>query len=133
MIESVSEILVRYSETDMMGIVYHANYLPWLEIGRTEMLRERGLPYSEIEARGVLLPVLSININYRKPARYDETITIITRMPQKPFVKISLEYELKRGDELLATASSAHAFMNREAQAIKTPRFFLDTIAKDFV
>ncbi len=132
MIESVSEILVRYSETDMMGIVYHANYLTWLEIGRTEMLRERGLPYNEMEAQGILLPVLSINVNYRKPARYDDRITIITRMPEKPYVKIKLEYEIKRDTELLATASSMHAFMNRDTQPIKTPRFFLDTIGKEF-
>ena len=132
MIESVSEITVRYSETDMMGIVYHANYLTWLEIGRTEMLRECGLPYSEMEEQGILLPVLSININYCKPARYDEVITITTRMNEKPFVKIALEYEIHRGKELLSTASSTHAFMNRDAHPIKTPRFFLDTISKEF-
>ena len=96
------------------------------------MLREHGVPYSEMEAQGILLPVLEISMKYRRPARYDEEITIITRMHQKPFVKIHLDYEVKKGDELLATAKSMHAFMNRSAQPIKTPRYFLDAISQKF-
>lgn len=129
MIESVSKINVRYSETDAMGIVYHANYLPWLEIGRTQLLKEIGFPYKQLEEDGLLLPVLEINLKYKKPARYDEEITIITRIKEKPFVKIRLEYEVKREEELLVTGSSVHAFMNRNAQPIKAPRHFIDSIS----
>lgn len=132
MLQCVTDIVVRYAETDMMGIVYHANYLPWLEIGRTQLLRERGLPYKEIEAKGLLLPVLEVNVKYKRPAKYDDTLTIVTRMPEKPFVKIRMEYEVKREDELLATASTVHAFMNRSGQAVKVPGFFLDAMADCF-
>lgn len=128
MIESVTEIQVRYAETDMMGIVYHANYLPWLEIGRTQLLREKGLPYKEIEEHGLFLPVLEVNIKYKRPAKYDDVITIVTRLADKPFVKIRMDYEVKRGEELLATASTLHAFMNREGQAVRAPGFFKEAM-----
>lgn len=132
MIESVTEIQVRYAETDMMGIVYHANYLPWLEIGRTQLLREKALPYKEIEALGLFLPVLEVNIRYKRPAKYDDIVTVASRIAEKPFVKILIEYEVRRGDELLATATTLHAFMNREGQAVKAPAFFRDAMAKYF-
>ncbi len=132
MLESVAEIVVRYAETDMMGIVYHANYLPWLEIGRTQLLRERGLPYRELEERGFLLPVLEINVQYKRPAKYDDAVTVITRMKEKPFVKIVMDYEVRRGPELLATARSVHVFMNREGQAVKIPPFFTAAIEQAF-
>ena len=132
MLECAAEVVVRYAETDMMGIVYHANYLPWLEIGRTQLLRERGLPYRELEARGFLLPVLEIAVQYKRPAKYDDLVTIVTRMKEKPFVKIRMDYEVKRGDELLATAHSVHVFMNREGQAVKIPPFFNAAIAQAF-
>ena len=132
MLECVTDIVVRYAETDMMGIVYHANYLPWLEIGRTQLLRDNGLPYKDIEAQGLFLPVLEVSVKYRRPARYDDTVTIVTRMREKPFVKIHLEYEVKRDEDLLATATSVHAFMNSEGQAVRVPTFFNDAMAPFF-
>lgn len=133
MIESVTEIQVRYSETDMMGIVYHANYLPWLEIGRTELLRENDLPYKEIEARGLMLPVLNVEVQYKRPAKYDDLVTIYTRIKEKPFLKIKIGYEVKRGDELLALASTTHAFMNPEGQPVRPPDFFREAMDKKFI
>ena len=124
MIESVTNIQVRYAETDMMGIVYHANYLPWMEIGRTELLREHGLPYKEIEARGLMLPVLDVSVTYKRPARYDDT--------EKPLVKIKIAYELTRGHELLATASTTHAFMTPDGRPSKPPDFFREAIDSKF-
>lgn len=132
MIVSEHQLEVRYAETDMMGIVYHANYLPWLELGRTQLLKERGLPYKVLESKGYLLPVLEINVKYRRPAHYDDRITIVTTMADRPLVKIRLDYEVKRGDELLATAYSLHAFMNRQGQALKAPKFFLDAFDRIF-
>lgn len=132
MIESVSEIQVRYAETDMMGIVYHANYLPWLEIGRTDLLRNKGLPYKEIEERGIFLPVLEVNVKYRRPAKYDDRIAIHTRISEKPYLKIHIDYELKRGDELIATARTVHAFMSKSGQPIKIPAFFKDAMDREF-
>ncbi len=116
----------------MMGIVYHANYLPWMEIGRTELLRENGLPYKEIEDRGLMLPVLNVSVQYKRPAKYDDTVTIRTRITEKPFLKIKIAYELTRGDDLLATANTTHAFMTPEGRPTKPPAFFRETIASKF-
>src|ERR1044071_1664269 len=110
MITSRSQISVRYAETDMMGVVYHGSYLPWFEIGRTTLLKEVGLPYRKLEEDGYRLPVLEVNAKYFRPAVYDDTLTIITTMRDKPILRIKLEYEVRRGDELLATGSTGHAF-----------------------
>src|SRR5687768_2534532 len=101
MIESRCQVTVRYAETDMMGVVYHGNYLPWFEIGRTTLLKELGLPYRELEESGFRLPVLEVGAKYFRPAVYDDTLTIVTRMKEKPVLRIHLEYEVRRGDELL--------------------------------
>ncbi|MXO78345.1 YbgC/FadM family acyl-CoA thioesterase, partial [Paenibacillus sp. OT2-17] len=73
-----ASLRVRYQESDQMGVVYHANYLNWFEIGRTEMIRQAGFNYRSMEERGVLLPVIEINAKYASPARYDDLITIYT-------------------------------------------------------
>ncbi|MBC2604845.1 acyl-CoA thioesterase [Pelagicoccus albus] len=132
MIESVSEVRVRYAETDMMGIVYHANYLPWMEIGRTEMLRENGLPYKEIEDQGLMLPVLAVDLQYKRPAKYDDIVTVVSRIEEKPTLKIKITYELKREEELLATGSTTHVFMNQHGQPVKPPPYFRDALDKHF-
>ena len=103
MIQSRTEIAVRYAETDMMGVVYHGSYLPWFEVGRTTLLREQGLPYRELEAGGFRLPVLEVAVRYLKPARYDDAVTIVTTLRERPLLRIRLEYEVLRGSELLAT------------------------------
>ena len=132
MIESRTQTEVRYSETDMMGIVYHANYLSWLEMGRINLLKEHGLSYRQMEEEGLLLPVLEIQLKFIKPARFEDQIVITTWMRSMPYVKIKLEYEISRGEEILATGHSLHAFMNREARPIKTPKVFLDKMRDSF-
>lgn len=132
MIESVSEIQVRYSETDMMGIVYHANYLPWLEIGRTDMLRKYGLPYSELESKGYFLPVLEVNLKYKRPARYDDCIQIHTRMKEEPSIRLKIDYVVQRNNELLVTGHTTHAFINSDGMPLKPPAFFREAMAKLF-
>src|SRR5215207_4619698 len=99
MIESRAQIVVRYAETDMMGVVYHGSYLPWLEIGRTELLKNHGLPYRELEAEGFFLPVLEVSVRYLRPAKYDDEVTIVTTLREKPSLRIRMEYELFRENE----------------------------------
>ena len=106
MITSRASVSVRYAETDMMGVVYHGSYLPWLEIGRTTLLKEHGLPYRELEAEGFFLPVLEVGLRYLRPAKYDDTINITTFLREKPTLRIRMEYELHRGDELLANIAN---------------------------
>jgi acyl-CoA thioester hydrolase len=121
MIQSRAQVVVRYAETDMMGVVYHGNYLPWFEIGRTTLLKEMSLPYRQLEAEGYRLPVLEVGAKYFRPALYDDTITIVTTLNEKPLLRIRLEYEVKRGDELLATGFTVHAFIDREGKPVRPP------------
>lgn len=121
MLESRTQITVRYAETDMMGIVYHGNYLPWFEVGRTTLLKECGLPYKELEAQGYHLPVIELGVKYSRPALYDDTLTIITRLRERPSLRIRLDYEVKRGDELLVTGFTEHAFINKEGMPVRPP------------
>ena len=121
MIRSRAEVTVRYAETDMMGVVYHGSYLPWLEIGRTTLLKELGLPYRDLESQGYFLPVLEVNIKYHRPAVYDDVVTVITTLRDRPLLRIELEYEVRRGEELLATAKMVHAFIDRSGKPVRPP------------
>lgn len=121
MIQSRTQITVRYAETDMMGVVYHGSYLPWFEVGRTTLLKEMGLAYRQLEADGYRLPVLEVTAKYFRPALYDDTITIVTTMREKPLLRIRLEYEVRRGEELLATGHTVHAFIDREGKPVRPP------------
>ena len=125
MIVSKAEVRVRYAETDMMGIAYHGNYLPWFEIGRTTLLREQGLPYLELERLGYRLPVLEVRAKYKRPALYDDVLTIETTMRDRPILRIQLDYRILRGTELLATGHTEHAFINHDNQPVRPPAAFV--------
>ena len=126
MLESRTQITVRYAETDMMGIVYHGNYLPWFEVGRTTLLKECGLPYRELEAQGYLLPVTELGMKFHKPALYDDTVTVITQLRERPLLRIRLDYEVRRGDELLVTGFTIHGFINKTGEPVRPPAAFTE-------
>ena len=105
----------------MMGVVYHGSYLPWFEVGRTTLLKEMGLAYRQLEADGYRLPVLEVSAKYFRPALYDDMLTIVTTMTDKPLLRIRLEYEVRRGEELLATGFTVHAFVDREGKPVRPP------------
>lgn len=99
----VSELRVRYSETDQMGVVYHAEYLVWCEVGRTDFIRGLGLPYAELERRGTSLAVAEASIRYHAPARYDDLIRVETRLVEVRSRAITFEYLIRHavsGDRL---------------------------------
>jgi acyl-CoA thioester hydrolase len=89
-----TSLRVRYCECDPMGVAHHASYLPWLEIGRTEMLRASGRSYASLEREGVLLVIVKIEVKYRRPVRYDEVIEIRTRLTGSSRVKLEHAYEV---------------------------------------
>lgn len=124
MLVSHTQITVRYAETDMMGIVYHGNYLPWFEVGRTTLLKECGLPYRDLEAQGYYLPVLEVGCKYLRPARYDDVLTIVTTLKEKPLLRIRLEYEVLRGEEKLVTGFTTHGFINKSGEPVRPPASF---------
>jgi acyl-CoA thioester hydrolase len=129
-IQSRVQVTVRYAETDMMGIVYHANYLPWFEVGRTTLLKEIGVPYRKLEEEGYRLPVLEVSAKYVRPAVYDDTLEIVTTLRDRPLLRIYLEYEVRRGDELLATGTTVHAFVDREGRPVRPPAWAVEMLTK---
>jgi acyl-CoA thioester hydrolase len=132
MIQSRTQITVRYAETDMMGVVYHGSYLPWFEIGRTTLLKEHGLSYRQLEADGFRLPVLEVTAKYLRPALYDDLLTVITTMRERPLLRIRLDYEIRREEELLATGTTTHAFIDREGRPVRPPPHFARTMSTLF-
>ena len=132
MIAARAQVTVRYAETDMMGIVYHANYLPWFEVARTQLLREQGFPYRQLEADGFRIPVLEVSAQYRRPALYDDTLTIIATIREKPLLRIRIDYEVFRSDELLATGQSAHAFCDLHGRPTRPPAAFVARMTEAF-
>jgi acyl-CoA thioester hydrolase len=126
------QVTVRYAETDMMGIVYHANYLPWFEVGRTTLLKEIGVPYRKLEEEGFRLPVLEVSAKYLRPAVYDDTLDIVTTLHERPLLRIYLEYEVRRGEEILATGTTVHAFVDRNGRPVRPPSWAAETISKAF-
>lgn len=113
---------VRYQETDQMGVVYHANYLNWFEVGRTELIRELGMPYQTLEARGLLLPVIEADLKFRSPARYDDLVTIDTKVIDATNLRIRFAYEIKRGEELLVSGGTHHVWLNRDWKPVRIDR-----------
>lgn len=132
MLESRTSIRVRFAETDMMGIVYHGSYLPWLEVGRTRLLEEFGFNYRKLHESGYHVPVLDLSIKYRYPAHYDDEVTIKTVIRERPGIRIKIEYEILRGDQLLVTARTQHAFINHEGAPTRPPADFLAACARQF-
>ena len=124
-----NEILVRirYGETDQMGVVHHGNYALYLEMGRTEWLREFGISYSEMEKTGIMLPVISMALNFKKSAVYDDLIKVKTKLKKTPSVKIEFEYEiLNESDEILVEANTVLAFINMKTKRpMPCPDFLL--------
>lgn len=115
---------VRYAECDPMGVAHHTAYPVWFEMGRTELLREsqgHALTYRDLETRGILLAVVSLNVKYKRPARYDDLLTLHTSIVNIGHAKIEHEYELLRDGVLLATASTTLACLDRDGRPSPLP------------
>ena len=123
-------IRVRYGETDQMGVVYHGNYPQYLELGRVEWLRALGISYAKMEETGYILPVTGIRIEYKKPAVYDQLITIRTRLRNIPTVRISFDFEIEsENGEILATAQTDLAFLDSKTRRpVRCPDYILDKL-----
>lgn len=116
MYTSITQIRVRYSETDRMGYVYYGNYAEYLEVARVESLRSLNISYKEMEDKGILLPVLDYNIRFFKPAFYDDVITVKTLIPSLPSAKILFQYEIfNTANELISKAETTLVFVNKSS------------------
>ncbi|MBK0369983.1 acyl-CoA thioesterase [Flavobacterium agrisoli] len=126
------KVRVRYSETDQMGVVYHGNYVPYFEIGRVEWLKNQGVSYKDMELSGIGLPIVSMTINYKKSARYDELLTVHTNFKSQTSVKIEFDCAIyNEANELLTTASFLLVFVSlKSGRPIAPPDYILDIIKK---
>ena len=124
------EVRVRYGETDQMGVVYHGSYVPYFEIGRVEWLRNKGVSYKSLEESGIALPIVSMHLNYKKSARYDDLLTVNTKLKKYSGVKIEFDCEIRNeNQELLTTAHFILVFLDiKNGKPILPPQFILDIL-----
>lgn len=135
MITSETSIRVRYADTDQMKMVYYAKYFEYFEQGRSDLLRKIGVPYPEIEKRGYYLPVIEAFASYRKPARYDDLLTVALTVKEVPQTRIRIEYALTNGEnsELLAEGYTVHSFLKASTgRPTRVPAFFLEQFMNIF-
>jgi len=121
MFTSISELRVRFQETDKMGVVYHSNYYVWFEIGRTDYLRELGYPYSKLEEEGIMLPVIECDCKYINPARYDDEIIVKSTLEELKGASMTIYYEVFRKvtNELLVTGHTMHAITDKNMKPVR--------------
>lgn len=127
---NVTRYRVIYGDTDQMGIVYYANYLRWFEKGRSEFLRQIGLPYTSIERQGFHFPVIEVSCRYTLAARYDDVVKIATELAEVGRVKLTFRYRITRepDNELLATGSTLHACVDRSGRPVRMPKVLIDAL-----
>lgn len=109
-----TDIEVRYQETDQMGVVYHANYLVWFEIGRTKLIQQLGFHYASLEEENILSPVIDVQISYQTPAKYGDTVTVSTWIHSYDGVRTSYGYEIHNKDgERLVKGTTQHVIVDK--------------------
>ena len=119
-------VRVRYAETDQMGVVYHGNYAQYFEMGRVEWLRNLGISYKWMEENGVMLPVVSLQMDYKKPARYDDLLRVKTILKSQTSVKIEFDYEIyNEQNDLLTTGYSMLVFVDMKTGRPMVPPLYV--------
>ena len=120
-----TEVRAIYADTDAMGVVYHANYIRWFELGRTELMHEIGFPGSELEKIPLLMPIASAFCEYKKPAFYDDLLEIVTYVDEIGYVSMIVKCEIfrKTTGELLAKGHTRHGFTNDKLKPISAKKF----------
>ena len=115
-----TEVRVQYADTDAMGVVHHANYIRWFEVGRTELMRELGFPYAELERIPVWIPIAQVSCDYKKPARYDDVVEVASVIADLGHASVCMSYEItnKATGEILATGFSRHGVTNDKLKPV---------------
>lgn len=126
-----TELRVRYSETDRMGIVYHGAYVAWFEVGRTEFCRAAGFPYRRMEDDGLWILVTRVECVYRRPARYDDRIIVRARMTELGSRGLAFAYEVvNEGREKVADGASRHVFADTNGRPARAPAEVVEALEK---
>ena len=128
--EHVTKIRVRYADTDKMGIVYNGNYLTFFEVGRTELMRNAGLPYLEFEKAGYMLPLVEAHVNYKQAAYYDDILEVNAKIDLTELrATLRFDYEINVGNRQVATGWTIHTFVKMpELKPVRPPKIFVDLI-----
>lgn len=126
------KIRVEYHHTDQMGVVHHSNYVKFFEAARTEWLRAIGLTYAEMERRGVMMPIVEVNVKYKHPALYDELITVRAIVDEWPMARMTFRYEITGEDgREVATGSTTLGFIDRETRRPqRAPKWLLEVLER---
>ena len=132
MITAVTEVRVRFAETDAMGVVYHANYFPWCECARLNLIETMGLTYKKMIEDGYHLPVVEAHLNYKFPARYDDKVSIKAYIKDRPSLRVKIEYEISANGKLLATGHTVHVFVNKDGAPVKPPKDVLAALLDSY-
>ncbi len=134
MIKSETIIRVRYAETDQMGYVYYGVYAQYYEVGRVEAMRTLGFSYKQMEERGILMPVINLTVNYKKPALYDDEIRVITTITELPTLRITFNYEcFNQKNELLNTGAVTLVFIDKiKNKPTLPPQWFMNALVEKF-
>jgi acyl-CoA thioester hydrolase len=129
-ISNLTSYRVIYGDTDQMGVVYYANYLRWFERGRSEWLRQIGLPYATIEQHGFHFPVSEVSCRYSQSAHYDDVVCIKTELVELGRASLSFDYQISHeaDNSLLATGSTKHACIDASGRVARIPRILTDAI-----
>lgn len=127
---SISQLRVRFAETDQMGVAHHSAYVVWIEAARVDWLRERGISYRQIEDGGLSLAVSALEVRYRNSARFDDLIQIKTELTEAKSRRFRFDYVLTNADsnQIIATAHSIHTPTNRQGRAVRLPDIWLHKI-----
>ena len=131
MIRQVTEVRVRYADTDQMRFVYYGKFFEYFEQGRSDLLRSVGLPYGQIEEMGLYLPVVEAHAVYRRAARYDDLLHVITYLKQIPAARVRIDYEIVRAgeEEIIADGYTIHSFVNAASgKPTRAPGQFLEAL-----
>lgn len=124
-----TSVRVRYVETDAMGVTHHSNYLVWLEMARIEWLKSINLDYSIFEKNGYFLPVVEASLTYKKPTFFDDLLAIQITVPFLPKTRCVIMYNIIKDGAVVTTASTTHAFVNKDKKLVKPPEHFLSIIS----
>ena len=128
-----SRVTVRYAETDQMGVVYHANYLVWMEVARTELCKAAGFAYSEMEADGVLLAVSEAGCRYLRATKYGEEIDITATIKDSNRRFIEFHYTMACEGRKVATGRTRHIFLNKEFRPTRLPDRYAEMLSADLI
>ena len=129
--EHTTTARVRYGETDQMGVVYHANYLLFFEMGRTEWMRAEGLPYAALEERGFFLTVTEAHLNFKSPGRYDAELKITTKVGEVGKASVRFDYEVRDGaGTVLCDGFTRLACVDRKQKILRIPKDVLDRLMR---